>query len=623
MNEPRKALRLISPAAGPAAVVGENGTPPTAAHATGIVAKAVSDGVCPKCGAPVRFGASPPLSMTTCAGCGATFLVPGQVDGFLLLERIGVGEMGEIYRARDESLNRDVAIKVVRGTRAADEGLRERLRQEAQAAARLSHPRVAQVHALGFSGGHPYLVMELVCGEDMDVKLRREGRIDERTALQAAGEVVEGLNALHRLGLTHGDIKPANIVLDADGAAKLVDFGLSGMSRHDGTGAIHGTPHYIAPELLRGAPDSRQTDLYSLGATLYHLLAGKPPFDGETPADVVRARLAGPAKPISLHAPSLSSGTQRLVARLLEANPAQRYPDCAAVTADIQSVVEALNAAAQPPSRSAATDVHRAPSRRRRLTIYAILSGIAATELFVLLRIAYVSAQTRRGAALPGDAVASAARPVEPAVAGPTEPTPSAESPPAPQPPVFVRRLTPKWFSANLGSSLRGSTVWRNDTLIVLSDGFDLMNGRDDCRYVHAGVTGDFSVSAEFASVATAHDLAKTGFLLRIGRDDRAPGLFFGVQGDSTLVMLTRDEGGDEEEVRASDAPVFLPCRLRIMRYGDRFVASVSQDGDRWQPFAKCTLSLPAQIRVGFAVASHVPGGMSTAEFRDIALLVP
>ncbi|MDD5707184.1 MAG: serine/threonine-protein kinase, partial [Kiritimatiellae bacterium] len=382
---------------------------PAAAHATGVVAQSVPKGACPNCGVIIWFTDKMPLSMTSCSVCGMSFMVPGMLDDFLLIERIGVGEMGEIFRARDETLGREVAIKVVRAARADEESLRERLRREAQAAAKICHPRVAQVHKLGFSNGHPYLVMELVQGENLDVRLRREGRIPERVALRAAEDVTVGLQALHKEGLTHGDIKPSNILMDREGAAKLVDFGLSGMSRRDGSGAILGTPHYIAPESLRGAPDNSQTDIYSLGATLYHLMCGRTPFEGATPAEVVRARLLKPPDPIGKHAPHLSAGAQRIVMRMLERDPAARYPDSVAATADIRLVLKELDGEVQAPVGPAPAAVQvcappapqpqpaPSPSRLRRTAGYVILSVIAVTEVALLLNGVRERAVSRHG----------------------------------------------------------------------------------------------------------------------------------------------------------------------------------------------------------------------------------
>ena len=631
MNDPSKALRLVSPkasqvdsgpGAGPdAGKAGAGRTPPT-----GIVARPVPDGTCPKCGAAMRFGVAVPLSTTACTACGSIILVPGQLDGFRIVERIGEGAMGQIYRARDEALKRDVAIKVVHSAHTADEQHAERLREEARAAASISHPHVAQVHALGFSNGHPYLVMELVHGVDMDARLRREGKIDEHAALQIAAEIVGGLGLLHRRGLTHGDIKPANIVLDEEGRAKLVDFGLSGMARRDGSGAIHGTPHYIAPELLRGAVDNSQTDLYSLGATLYHLLAGKPPFAGSTPTDVVRARLNGPAEPLGHHNPRISPGTQRLVMRLLAADPRQRHPDCAALADDIQAQIRHLEAPPAPPIQEtpeSAAALRRA-ARRRRAGLAALVA-VTLVEAAVLLNMLLGHGSARRSVAPHGTPAATAA----PGTAPADEPAtlqPFAEPGlpvPLPEPPAFTRRIEPGWFSVNLGASVRGSTVWRQGALLVLSDGAGLMLDRDDCRYVHAGVTGDFSFAAELGAIATTDADALTGLLVRNGRETDAPGLFFGLRGDGRAALYRRERGSAAEPVELAASSSFLPCRLRIVRHGRRFLAAISGDGTTWQPFAECPLDLAPTVRVGLAVASHQPGTMATAEFRDLTLLVP
>jgi tRNA A-37 threonylcarbamoyl transferase component Bud32 len=623
MNEQRKAIRLVSLAARIPADGGGNGgkaggAGAKAARSTGIVAQPVPDGACPKCGTSIHFGTDVPLSTTSCQACGAIILVPGQLDGFRLIERIGEGAMGEIFRARDEALKRDVAIKVVHSAHAADEVHAARLRQEAQAAASISHPRVAQVHALGFCNDHPYLVMELVRGEDMDARLRREGAIDERTALRVASEVIEGLGVLHKRGLTHGDIKPANIVLDEEGAAKLVDFGLSGMARRDGAGAIHGTPHYIAPELLRGAADSSQTDLYSLGATLYHLLSGKPPFAGKTPSEVVRARLNGPAEPLSRQAPHLSSLTQRLVMRLLASDPAQRYPDCAAVAADIRAARQLLETRETPSNRTVGDEGRQEPSLRRRRVGYAVLSAVALVEAVLLFRMFQAQSNANRRTTAIGQAVGPAASAVaqDPPVGAPPVET-------TPVPLVFNRRLEPNWFSVNLGESVRGSTVWRQDALIILSDGVALMQDRDDCRYVHTGVTGAFAFSAEVGAIATTDPLARTGLLVRLGRETDSPGVFFGVQGDGTLLLSRRAPGEAAEHIERSTSSIFLPCRLRLIRQGRRFGADVSSDGTEWQSVGECTLDLAPTVRVGLAVTSHLSGKMATAEFRNLTLLVP
>ena len=574
----------------------------------------------------------PPLSETTCTVCGTRFLVPGRLDDFLLMERIGVGEMGEIYRARDETLQRDVAIKIVRAARAAEGSLRKRLSQEARAAARLSHPCVAQVYALGFSNGHPYLVMELVQGEDMDAKLRREKQIDERTALHLASEVAEGLLALHREGLTHGDIKPANIVLDRDGKAKLVDFGLSGMARRDAAGGILGTPHYVAPESLRGAPDSSHTDLYSLGATLYHLLSGQPPFDGATPTEAARVRLVHPAPAIDQYAPQLSPKTRRIVMRMLDRNTARRYPDCAAVLADLRDALHGLDradATAKPSKKQR----HPAAPRRRATAVptrsifkYALLAFTLGTLALVMLyeihaHVPAIQKESRSVAEagfpkypfLPKmESAASCADPVT----GWRPATLSEETNP---PPNLSRFPAPRWSSVGLGNSPRGSIVWGTDgALIVHAQGFRQRIGRDDYGYIYAGVAGDFDFSVQVDSLRS---LGKVGLMVRESNEEDVPALFFGLQGDGALMLQMRQPGQARQSVRVSAEPVSLPCRLRITRRGDLFKAAVSENGGAWRRVAEGNLALPEKVKIGVGVAPHSPDRPATAEFKDIVLL--
>lgn len=647
--------------------------PPSDAKGTGIVVKRVQEGVCPNCGERITFGSAIPLSKSTCTACGTVFLTPGQVDVFVLVERIGAGEMGEIYRARDEALNRDVAIKVVRAARADDKNLRERLRKEAQAAARLTHPHVAQVFALGFSNGYPYLVMELVGGEDLNTKLQRDKRIDERTALQVANDIANGLQALHNEGLTHGDIKPGNIVLDLNGKAKLVDFGLSGMTRMDSTGAIAGTPHYIAPELLRGATDNCRTDIYSLGATLYHLLTGKPPFDGPSAIAIARARLVKPADQIGRHAPELSNRTKHIVMRMLSREPAQRYPDCAAVIAEIREALNELNHPVQTSSQSRLSNgrqatidppktpphlrrktpttqtdhpstaaekqqtstqqskeppqpKHKPQRRQRRKSSYAILSAIVISAAFGAhygIR-AYTSAHhqvshpipdpVRPDASTPAPAPASVTRPETKA----TEPDRSENRMPVIMP-DFPHILTPQWVSVGLGGRPRGSTGWGGDGMLILQiEGSS--SGSDVYRYVHAGAIGDFVFSAKFVSL---HNLSLTGLMVRESSDDYGPNIFFGIQDNGTLLLQLQRTGQPPQVVLISDDPVSLPSHLRIVRIGDLFQASISGDGVSWEPFAERSLSLPERTRVGLAVSCQVPGMLGTAEFRNVTIKVP
>lgn len=285
----------------------------------GILFERIEQVSCPHCGSFVTLTEARSLSSIPCPYCGGKVFVSVRLDNFLVHSKIGEGEMGSIYRATDENLGREVAIKLIRGSYIEDSDACERLRKEACALGRLNHPRVAQVYALTFSNGHPYLTMELVTGEDFEKKVQEEGHLDERVVLRMAGDVAEGLAALNREGLVHSDIKPANIVMDRDGNSKLVDLGLTGMSRYDGSHNLMGTPDYIAPELILGEEDSPRSDIFSVGATLYHLLAGHTPTLGVSPKEVLKARMdKTPITPLEEVAPHVSPATCKMVMKMLE-----------------------------------------------------------------------------------------------------------------------------------------------------------------------------------------------------------------------------------------------------------------------------------------------------------------
>jgi len=314
----------------------------------GILFELIEQVSCQHCGSIVPLKDARPLSFIPCPDCHGKVFVPVRLVNFLFTGPVGEGEMGSIYRATDETIGREVAIKLLRGPYATDPESCERLRKEACALAKLNHSRVAQVYALNFSNGHPYLVMELVTGEDFEKKLLQEGHLDERVVLRMAGDVAEGLAALNREGLVHSDIKPGNIVMDRDGNSKLVDFGLTGMSRYDNNHNLLGTPDYIAPELIRGGKDTTCSDMFSLGATLYHLLSGNPPTLGENPSDVVKARVNKvPIRPLHEAAPQVSKATCRMVMKMLEYEPEERLQNSDILAYEVKEAVKQLDLAAR------------------------------------------------------------------------------------------------------------------------------------------------------------------------------------------------------------------------------------------------------------------------------------
>ena len=297
---------------------------------------------CSSCGESIDVSPFEPFMEVECPHCGAVQPVPAKLGPFVLLRLLGMGGMGGVYVAKDESLGRYVAIKVMLSSLGKDRDSFETFKREAQAAAQLNHPNIAQIYSFGEAKGQPYIVMELVSGQRFD-KMVSEGKpLDPGLVLKVGIDMAEALKTASEIGLTHGDVKPENILFDEKMQAKLVDFGLASFVNQAAAGGIWGTPYYIAPEKVRRQKTNERADIYSLGATLYHALAGRPPFDGETPLEVVKARLDSSPPPLREVVPGLDERIEAIVARMLEPEPARRHPTYASLLGDLRKVFEAI-----------------------------------------------------------------------------------------------------------------------------------------------------------------------------------------------------------------------------------------------------------------------------------------
>ena len=218
---------------------------------------------------------------------------------YLLTERIGAGGTAEVWRAHDDQLDRDVAVKLLHPHLLPDAGSRARLATEARAVAGLAHPGIVAVYDVDISGDSPGIVLELVDGESLAARLARDGRLPEREAARIAAEVAEALVHAHQRGVVHRDVTPGNILLERDARARLVDFGIARMlddaaERLTRTGTVLGTLRYMAPEQLAGGAIGPRTDLWGIGAVLWQMLGGRAPFDATTAVALVEAQRAGP-----------------------------------------------------------------------------------------------------------------------------------------------------------------------------------------------------------------------------------------------------------------------------------------------------------------------------------------
>ena len=277
----------------------------------------------------------------------------GETGNFLLERELGRGGMGGVYMGRDKMLDRPVAVKVMLKEYGADAEFVEKFKREAQAAAKLIHPNIAQIYSYGIADGMPYIAMELVAGGSLDQLMKNSGAsIDIPRVMKICEQVAQALRCAADQGLVHGDVKPETVLLDANGNAKLVDFGLAAMQKD--TNEIWGTPYYIAPEKVKKEPVDYRADMYSLGGTIYHALTGVAPFEGEDAAAVVRKRFEGAPVPPSAIRPDISPQIDALVLKMLALNPADRFPSFEALLQEYGRVmatgltVSPASTAAQP-----------------------------------------------------------------------------------------------------------------------------------------------------------------------------------------------------------------------------------------------------------------------------------
>jgi len=267
------------------------------------------------------------------------------LDGrYRLEEELARGGTATVWRARDLRLDRPVAVKVLRTTGPDAPTMLERLRREARAVARLTHPNIVGVHDVAVDGACAYLVMELVEGRSLAAELTN-GPLPVGRAVAIAAQISDVLAAAHAVGVIHRDVKPANIMLTPAGTVKVVDFGIArlpaaGQSNLTGTFQVVGTSLYMAPELARGAPADARSDLYALGCLLYAMLTGAPPFTGDDPLAVLHRHLHQPPVPVRAHRVDVPAELERLVGELLDKDPAHRPADAGLVRARLAKQTE-------------------------------------------------------------------------------------------------------------------------------------------------------------------------------------------------------------------------------------------------------------------------------------------
>jgi serine/threonine protein kinase len=364
--------------------------------------------------------------------------IPQQLGYFKLLEEIGRGGMGSVWRALDPTLNREVAIKVLREEMARDPKFMADFLQEARNAAAISHPHIAQVYLVGDAGGQYYIVMELLRGRSLRQILEAGGALDEERALDIIIQVSDALRAAYKQQMIHGDIKPANIFITEDQGAKVLDFGLAKLANVEVTAdqrGIWGSPYYISPERVGQKAEDFRSDVYSLGATLFHALTGRPPFDAEDPSELALKRLNEKPPLLRDLDPKITEKTEQVVNKMLNKSILMRYLDYEALLKDLSEAK--MEATAQ----RLGVDLHALehpqpliptippPPPRSKKSPIPIIIGVSIAVVAIVAAVAFVlwhSHSTPSNTAVPP---------------GPVEPPPPKPRPklPPPKPPPPVR----------------------------------------------------------------------------------------------------------------------------------------------------------------------------------------
>ena len=344
----------------------------------GIVPESIN---CHACNAPIDPAGQAAFTQVECSRCGAVSVVPLQFGNLLLLNVLGIGGMGTVYKGIDLQLNRHVAVKILRPKFAGNPQFIEAFAREARSAAAINHHNVAQVYSFAEHGGQYYLMMELLERGSLDDRITKTGKLPEADVLAVGAGIAAGLSAAHHRGLLHRDIKPGNILFNDDGVAKLVDFGLAG-AQHEaagpGAGVIWGTPYYIAPEKLRGQLEDFHSDMYSLGATLFHALAGRPPFDAQTAAEVLAKQATAPAFNLKTYNPAVQDFTANVIGRTLAKNPTERFATYDALIQELHQAEHLLHE-----KQAGSALVTATGERIPLLSVIATVSAVVATVVVI------------------------------------------------------------------------------------------------------------------------------------------------------------------------------------------------------------------------------------------------
>jgi hypothetical protein len=370
--------------------------------------------LCSACGVAIDISEEEPLAQITCPACGAEETVSGIVDKFELQEIVGRGGMGVVYKAYDSGLDRYVALKLMRSDKA-NRSVVEQLEKEASITASINHPHVVRVFTSGTDHGRFFIAMELVDKGTLDDLIHLQGRVAETQVLEVGIQIAQGLRAALQAGLIHRDVKPGNILFADAHTAKIVDFGLAIFQADEESqrGEVWGTPYYVAPEKLDHKPEDFRSDMYSLGGTLFHALAGRPPFEADDASMVALKHLKSQVVSLQAFAPHVSSETAYVINRTLVKDPNDRYQSYDELIEHLGYALEKLQAQGGQPVQKRRVVLEDEAQQKAMGWITAVMFGLIlllGVSLFVFRKEIFKSAQAAGASPSPAQAGVVAAK---------------------------------------------------------------------------------------------------------------------------------------------------------------------------------------------------------------------
>jgi TolB-like protein/Flp pilus assembly protein TadD/predicted Ser/Thr protein kinase len=334
---------------------------------------------CAECGASLHALERSPILATKTLQTPLEELTSGSIFAgrYQIIEELGKGGMGHVYRALDKKLSEEVAIKLIRPEIAADKGTLGRFQNELKLARRISHRNVGRMYELMEEKGHHFISMEYVPGEDLRSFIRRSGQLTVSKAISISKQICEGLAEAHRQGVIHRDLKPSNIIIDREGNARIMDFGIARSVKAKGitgTGVMIGTPEYMSPEQVEGKEADQRSDIYSFGIIIFEMLTGHVPFEGDTPLAVAVKQKTEPAPDPKRWNSQISDDLSLFIHRCLEKSAERRYPNTEEMLAELNRMERDIPAETRvvPKTKPATTGERTVTLPVRKIWVYSL-----------------------------------------------------------------------------------------------------------------------------------------------------------------------------------------------------------------------------------------------------------